>query len=1054
MSGENTRDPYTVPEPHRAAEPETAPADRPTDPHGPAPDGTVLQHGVPAVLRDPSWPTVPGYEVTGEIARGGMGAVYAARDLTLGREVAVKTVLPHLARDGRFAAEFDREAKLTAGLAHPGVPPVHALGVLADGRPFLAMKLIRGRTLADELAAADRPRLLGAFEAVCQAVGYAHAEGVVHRDLKPGNVMVGAFGEVQVMDWGLAKELANPERQRRGAPHPVADAPGSPTCATVAGQAKGTPAYMAPEQARGDWENVDARADVFALGGILCTILTGELPYRGDTVEELLRRAAAGDVAAALAKLDGCGADAELVGLCKRCLAADPAARPADGRAVAAAVAAYRAGVEERLRATERDRAAAAAEAREQRKRRKVQLALAAAVGLLLAGGGAFAWWSEKRDADQARVEGEKAKAEADRLTAARAAVGVLLRQAEDALRADRADRAEAALAEAGRRVDEGGIDEFRPRLDRARGELAVLKTLDGIDDFRFTVAAGKLPPAETLIRRWRETLAGYGVAPGTTPPGEAAGRVNGSLVRGRLLAALETWLVFTRDADVRAVLSIADPDPFRDTARAAGYKRTVLAWAFRGRAVGAQPFWFATAHGGDMSLDDGPREHLLRNAHVAQPDSFILLMTLAFAGPIGDKETADRRAGWCRAALAVRPKNVTTWDDLGSVLRVAGDLPGAVAAHREAVRLDPELAAAHYNLGAALRDGGDLPGAVASFREAIRLEPKNATSRANLGAALRAAGDLPGAVAAYREAVRLDPKLAAVHNNLGDALRAAGDLPGAVAAHREAIKLDPKHAPAHSNLGLALKDWGDLPGAVAAHREAVRLDPELAAAHYSLGVVLQAAGDLPGAVSAYREAARLDPEHALTHNNLGVALKAAGDLPEAVAAFREAVRLDPKYAPAHSNLGNALRDVGDLPGAVAAHREAVRLDPELAAAHYNLGVVLQAAGDLPGAVSAYREAARLDPKRVEAHTALGGIYGRQKKYQDAVASAREAITADPKYPDAHALLGLALLQTGDLVGARAALSEAARLDPKRWGPLLAKLPPVPVAPPPRPVDR
>jgi serine/threonine protein kinase len=145
-------------------------------------------------------PAVPGYRVLREIARGGMGCVLAAYDLALDREVALKVLLPDANSD-----RFVRESKITARLPHPGIPPVHALGTLADGAPFLVMKLIAGRTLAEEMKAADWPRLLQAFTQVCQAVGFAHSRGIIHRDLKPANVMVGAFGEIQVMDWGLAK---------------------------------------------------------------------------------------------------------------------------------------------------------------------------------------------------------------------------------------------------------------------------------------------------------------------------------------------------------------------------------------------------------------------------------------------------------------------------------------------------------------------------------------------------------------------------------------------------------------------------------------------------------------------------------------------------------------------------------------------------------------------------------------------------------------------------------------------------------------------------------
>src|SRR5262249_51552292 len=158
-------------------------------------------------------------------------------------------------------------------------PPVFEVGELPDGSPFLAMKLVEGGTLDALLKeraspAADLPRFVGIFEAICQAVGFAHARGVLHRDLKPRNVMVGAFGEVQVMDWGPAKETGDSP-----AACGVAGTPSGrdPDDHTAAGAVMGTPAYMAPEQARG--EPVDARADVFGLGAILCQVLTGAPPF-------------------------------------------------------------------------------------------------------------------------------------------------------------------------------------------------------------------------------------------------------------------------------------------------------------------------------------------------------------------------------------------------------------------------------------------------------------------------------------------------------------------------------------------------------------------------------------------------------------------------------------------------------------------------------------------------------------------------------------------------------------------------------------------------------
>ena len=381
-------------------------------------------------------PAVPGYRVLREIARGGMGRVFAALDLGLDRDVALKILLP-----GADADRFVRESKITARLPHPGIPPVHALGSLTDGSPFLAMKLVAGRTLAEELTTTDRPRLLRAFAQVCQAVGFAHSRGVIHRDLKPQNVMVGAFDEVQVMDWGLAKDVTSQEApdlpRAQAMTEPVgtdADqttslaAPGESTDGrTRAGQVMGTPAYMAPEQARG--EPTDARTDVFALGGILCKILTGQPPFRGQSSREVICRAAVGELVEAHARLDGCEADAELVALCRHCLSADPQDRPADGQTVADALTAHLNGVEERLRTAERERAVSAARAEEeaktrqvaeekaaeQRKRRKVQLLLLASiVGLLIATGSGVVFASLRQDAVRAKGIAETAQSKAE----------------------------------------------------------------------------------------------------------------------------------------------------------------------------------------------------------------------------------------------------------------------------------------------------------------------------------------------------------------------------------------------------------------------------------------------------------------------------------------------------------------------------------------------------------------------------------------------------------------------------------------------------------------
>jgi tetratricopeptide (TPR) repeat protein len=383
-----------------------------------APDGA-------AVEEIPEW--AGRYCVEGEIGRGGMGVILRARDPELNRPLAVKVLLKRHVGKPEMERRFLEEAQVTGQLQHPGVPPVHDQGRLDDGRPFFAMKLVKSRTLADLLKecanpAAELPRWLAIFEQVCQTLAYAHSKGVIHRDLKPNNVMVGAFGEVQVMDWGLAKVLPQGGEKAEDSKHPPAELasvirtarndgtdPGGSE--TRSGSMMGTPSYMAPEQARGELELVDRRADVFGLGGILCQLLTGQPPFTGSPAE-VEHKAQHADLAEAFARLDACGADAELAELAKRCLAARPWNRPRDAGEVAEAVKVYQGSVVERLRRAELERAQAEVKAVEERKRRRQAMVLGGVILVLLAilaiGGISVVY----RKAESARSEAKETKVE------------------------------------------------------------------------------------------------------------------------------------------------------------------------------------------------------------------------------------------------------------------------------------------------------------------------------------------------------------------------------------------------------------------------------------------------------------------------------------------------------------------------------------------------------------------------------------------------------------------------------------------------------------------
>ncbi|HKI20126.1 MAG TPA: serine/threonine-protein kinase, partial [Isosphaeraceae bacterium] len=244
------------------------------------------------------------YRVLWPHATGGLGEIYVAEDQELHRRVALKEIRPEHAMDPVSRERFVVEAEVTGRLEHPGIVPVHGLGVHGDGRPFYAMRFINGENLttairrfhgvATDFTGREFRWLLRRFIDVCNTIAYAHSRGVLHRDLKPSNVMLGPFGETLVLDWGVAKAAGVRESPAAGVPEsPVGDEPilrprQRSSSVTVAGQAVGTPAYMSPEQAEGNLEAIGPASDVYSLGATLYVLLTNRRPFEGEPADVIL----------------------------------------------------------------------------------------------------------------------------------------------------------------------------------------------------------------------------------------------------------------------------------------------------------------------------------------------------------------------------------------------------------------------------------------------------------------------------------------------------------------------------------------------------------------------------------------------------------------------------------------------------------------------------------------------------------------------------------------------------------------------------------------------
>ncbi|MFT5052259.1 MAG: serine/threonine protein kinase/tetratricopeptide (TPR) repeat protein [Chlamydiales bacterium] len=695
------------------------------------------------------------YQIMGEVARGGMGLILKGHDTDLGRDVAFKVLAQDLSKRPEVVQRFVEEAQIGGQLQHPGIVPVYELGLMDDERPYFTMKLIKGRTLSALLQqrkdpTQDRGRMLSIFTSVCHTVAYAHSKGVLHRDLKPANIMVGAFGEVMVVDWGLAKVLnrggiADEERARQDKSlvtviETVRTGPGSSGSESLVGAVMGTPAYMPPEQAQGEIEKLDERTDVFALGAILCEILTGVAPYEEIEGEHTVVQAANARLDPARARIEACQADEALKVLCLECLRPAQSTRPRDADEVARAITDYRASVEERAHQAELAAATARIKAHEERRARKLTLALASVViaAIVLAGGGYYV--VEKRQEEQLAQRREAVEeAHGDGLRLARA--GQLDKAVEAARRAlalAQMGSADEALVERAarflREAEAGLALEERERLltaqdETLRARLEALR-LDLMGTFGGGVRQAELEAA--FGQAFRE----YGVdleAADITP---ALERIRERDVAEEVALALDDWgrlrrLIFGPEAEKTRNLAFLamdiDLDPQRRKLREA-----ILASDWPTLLQLADP---ATVHtltpGSVWVLGATLWNQFDRHVEVYRmydqavqlyPGDFILQSTAGLLYRIAGRQQAAL-ACW-RAALARRPGDTDARRRMADALFFDGQMGEAAPVYRASIILDPDNARAHYGLGTVLLQLGDYASAAKSFERARDLDP------------------------------------------------------------------------------------------------------------------------------------------------------------------------------------------------------------------------------------------------------------------------------------------------------------------------------------------
>jgi serine/threonine protein kinase len=1012
------------------------------------------------------------YKVKSEFARGGMGRILLATDRALGREVAVKELLGTAVHDsidaslpgtGATGASLDpnaiprttpadavtlerflREARITSRLEHPNIVPVYEIAQRPNGSWYYTMKVVRGKTLAARLREisqaegmddagrlAERLKLLRPFVDVCNAVAYAHSQKVVHRDLKPENVMLGGFGETVLLDWGLAllegedpaaisHALSTHAMDKAKAAQKDADTrrmtKGSSTRLTLDGAVLGTPAYMAPEQARGELSQVDFLSDVWSLGAILYEILSGKRAYETEDLMDLIELASKGEYR----PLVDAAPDVppELAGLVARAMRPERGARMRSARELAGEVEAWIAG-----RALKGYRYSAREQLSRLLRRHKAAFATAAAAVLLLVGGGVWAYSNIAHERDTAtgalnERDAEQKRREAAELDAAQKSEEVyqkLLaeRKADIAAAAQKAERLPLPATVAAARAQLDGWKDRKPGdesapLLKAANQEAVGKLVGsiGMHEPLFTLRAqpvagrmvdfatpaemeravaelrdAKLLAVELAAKNGDYALAWFLYAwvahEGNAMPLEALARVQAA---GALVQQESEALPLRRKERIEAALS--------DTAKGLWRKdrafNAPLMDDFVAELAGFQDQQTVDRLGAALTVYAVKarwREGVVQASSL--PEQPASKMPAPQADILWTQEESDQITLCCRvlgrlqmgesAAAALAPfAAVVTDHTLCIEVGLALGSTKSAAAWPVAIAMRDRLGADSQTWRAMRFNLRQLP---------MPALPANADATAchNRGMARADMGDLDGAIADFTHAIELNPNSAAsfvqrglAHRILGDSGK-PGEFSAAIADYTSALHLNGRDKEALKLRGDARQKSGDPKGGIDDCNAALDIDPEYAHAYKIRGDAKgqHGNGDSDEAIKDYTIALDLDPlmAPALISRGVNRAIKARRDpardpalLQSALTDLNRAVELAPTIPDAFRCRGNIRITMEDIEGALNDFTRTLELTPRDIYSMVNRSFIRINTGDLEGTVQDCTRALSIDP--------------------------------------------------------------------------------------------
>jgi serine/threonine-protein kinase len=804
------------------------------------------------------------YELLAEAGRGGIGTVYKARDLQLDRPVAVKTLRRDLLPSPEHVTALAREARAAARLHHPNIVTVYDGGEI-DGVPFVSMEYVEGASLASVLA--ERRLSLGALVAVlhkaAEAVGYAHQQGLVHRDLKPGNILVDARGEPRVIDFGVAKLV---DRE---------------AFLAATGPA-GTPYYMSPEQIR-DPKGVDARSDVYALGVCLYQMMTGRMPFEGNDVYPLFQRILHEEAPPPRSLRPDLPRDLETI--CRKAMERDPARRYAGARELAEDLARYLAG--EPIAA----RPPGAGERILRRlSRHRARLAAGSAALLAVL---AVAWGV--RSAERERLQ--RYRAFQEELKPLEALVHetrplFYVKGAEVAPRLGRIQTLLEALEK--KAAGAAGRDAWKALGlgwelvgDLPRAEAALLRAAaEAPEDGAVRLALGRILLQRSLLLVIQQDGA---------PEDDR---------RGRARALSERALGFLRNRDpswggaqeidrhlAGVYRALAEGDG------AAVHRLCEEGLARFGRAMGAEEYHFlaGAARPAEAALASFTRALEWRPHYP--------LACLLRGNAWRERGDLDRAIEDYSSALALNGRLASAFNDRGVVRWKRGELDPAAADFDQALRLEPDHVYARLNRAAVRLQQSDLGRARADADRAVATNPGLALAYVQRGAIRQAQGDLDGAAEDYEAAIARGPGLAAAHCNRAGLRAARKDFDPARADYDRAIELGPSWE-AYAGRAFVRLSQDDREGAIEDYDRAIGLNPRHGPSYFYRGSARAELDRSDEALADFSEAIRLAPSFAAAYVARGVVREGRGEHEEALRDYAAALQIEPRSPDALFNRG------------------------------------------------------------------------------------------------------------------------------------------------------